>query len=884
MITSTVAQIASRLLFRGFGISDSSQALAAGLAACDTTICLDEAHLAEPFRQTVEAIRERRREETGAQLGLPGLRAITITATPCHDEDASRVIELEDADRARPDLAQRLTGPKWATLIGPSGTTDRERVEELVAATLAHVRAGADSVACVVNSVRRAREVHKQLAGALGEEEDEPVLALLIGPQRPADRAEFLHLHGPKLFARAGGEARLVCVATQTFEVGLDADVEAMVTESASATALIQRLGRLNRRGDRVGRATIVRDEGSWLYGEDEPAAWTWLREREHDGTVNVSVTALAGTPEPPRPAGPRRAAPDLTEAIVDALACPARSLGAWQDVAVEAFWRPGDERRADVALCWRADLRPALTDRDADGYRATLLELVPPQRAELLTLTINAARAVLAAQVPGAGSAGAAARLALADADVEGETPAVRLPDPASHAPGVPFLVMRGDELWRGALEGGADDVVRPGEIRPGDVIVMPARIGALRAPEVFPRTDVAGDVRPLPSREPDGAERAPALPAPVRITPEALRAAVPDKPLTGSTWREVAARCARVHERLSSARDATARAQLVDDLVTSLSALLPEHGGLGRLPVPVSDPAWHVVLHQLEFDSGGVPVFDPGDDAYDADDEPEVDVNDEQPGVEAEDKPDRRDPTAVGRALETAWVLVPTAAHDRESLRYDEPPTIEAHACAVRAQLERYVERIDLPEPTRAALVLAAAAHDHGKADPRMQAYFRRGVNDFGAKPIAKSTFGTSNPVVNRIARRLSGYPRRWRHEIASVAVLEDALASGRIAIEGISLDALDRPLALDAGAGHHGCGYPLPPVPGEGALPRSFHIDAAGVAGSARGDGQDGWGDGAWLVRSLDVRARYGAWGVTYLEGLLILADRVVSRRGQ
>jgi CRISPR-associated endonuclease/helicase Cas3 len=45
LITSTIAQVGSRLLFRGYGVGERSLALEAALAGVDCNICLDEAHL-----------------------------------------------------------------------------------------------------------------------------------------------------------------------------------------------------------------------------------------------------------------------------------------------------------------------------------------------------------------------------------------------------------------------------------------------------------------------------------------------------------------------------------------------------------------------------------------------------------------------------------------------------------------------------------------------------------------------------------------------------------------------------------------------------------------------------------------------------------------------
>jgi CRISPR-associated endonuclease/helicase Cas3 len=884
VITSTIAQIGSRLLFRGYGVGRRSLAIEAGLAACDTTICLDEAHLAEPFRETVEAICGHR-EASERGLALPGLRTITLTATP--SRDAGDAITLEDGDRLA--LGSRFTGQKRAVLVEPvPGEGEAAQVKRLVAAAACYVQEGSATVACVVNTVRRARAVFDLLCKELG---DEAEIALLIGPQRPADRDRMLKQHWGALFEGTVGTRPLVCVATQTFEVGLDADVAAMVTESASATALVQRLGRLNRRGTIFGQATIVRDTGSWLYAEEEPVAWEWLQGLvADDGAIDVSVAALAEHP-PPQPSRTPYAA-TLTSEVVELLAQTAPSPGAWREPDPDVFLRgPEAKPVAEVALCWRSDLRPDRVGKEFDHYRSMLLKLVPPQRQELLTLSLTAARALLAARYPERrDQAASAAKAALLEADVEDSMRETSLPDPRRSHGMVPFVVLRGQEVHSGTLNSakagrnGAEEdeasAISPSAIRAGDIVILPTSAGGADdnglAP-LQPRDEPASDV--APDRQPYGD------PVPVRLTPEAL-AGVGEMQIEPKRWERIAAACRKVEEAIVKMSGQAARAQRVDRLIEQLRTpgLLAEHEGLGLLaPGYPKRDGWTVMLRSVTAaDADGAPHLaeadlgaDEVDDALDA----------EAPEADLDEAPPADDSTTEVRSPERVWVLVPIQTENAESDERRlgderEPPTIDQHARAVGEEVRECAERLRSAPALTTALVLAARAHDHGKADARTQAFYRRGVHALAAMPIAKSEFGTHDPRTAGIAASLAGMPKHQRHEIASVAVLEDALASGALEME---LDGVDRDLALHVVGVHHGFGRPVPEVPEGGRPPQSFEIDAAGVAGRATGDGRDGWANGAWLERFWRVFERYGPWGGAYLEALLMLSDRVVSARG-
>jgi CRISPR-associated endonuclease/helicase Cas3 len=845
VITSTVAQIGSRLLFRGYGVGERSLALEAGLAAVDTTICLDEAHLAEPFRQTVDAIRAIRGRET---TGLPGMRAITLTATPVAGLADADVHSIGDADRAA--LGKRLTGEKLARLLEPASERPADQIAALLDAVEKHLDAGASTIACVVNTVRTAIEVE----AAISRRRPDAVRALLIGPQRPADREQLLEQHRGRLFDRTPADTPLVCVATQTFEVGLDADVDALVTQSASATSIVQRLGRLNRAGVGRGLATIVRDTQSPLYAEDEPRAWQWLRSlARSDGTIDVSVAALLDDHTRPAPAR-SPAAPDLTREVVELLVQTAPRPARIADPDVEVFLRGAEEQAStDVGLCWRCDLRIDDDSPSGRSYRQALLRLVPPRPEEIVTVSIAKAHALLRALRAPRTQLAALVKAGLDAPDVEGgDGGAVPIDVMTSgrEDPGAParLVVLRGREQFEVSLDGSGDPKqdLRLRDVRPGDVLVLAASAGGYANGALAPASrsaveDVAADLR--------AAAGATVSPTALRLSDEVLGAA-------GLDSRRIL--------RLAQRCDAAHGGAGVDELCGLLGPPGERIRAQGALELRrlTDDAERH--LGDLDDDADGLALFDDLDE--------EGGAGDEQPLFEGEVRADR-----------SAFVLLGRPTITREELRPsgERPPTLDDHATAVAERATGFVARSGLPERVAAAIVLAARAHDHGKGDPRFQTFFRGGVPAFLDAPIAKSVFGTADVQASRAARAAAGLPGGLRHEIASVAALAEAVANGDVADMP---DDVDVELALHLVATHHGLGRPVPRVPSPSASgPRQFAVRAAGISATARGDAVEGWEAGAWLRRFLAVVDRYGPWGSAYLEALLMLSDRTVSGEG-
>ncbi|WP_067854071.1 type I-G CRISPR-associated helicase/endonuclease Cas3g [Nocardia shimofusensis] len=452
VITMTAHQAVSRALFRGFGVSPAMAPVHAALLGVDSLILLDEPHLSVAALSTLRALKE---HQQAHELSVPTGKTVQIGATVPPIPDGT-VHRITDADSADPVAARRLAAPKTLTLH-PCGGTDKNTEDALVRAARTVLTMTEGSIAVVVNTVDMARKVHAALTSGRNPVVSEEDALLVTSRIRKYERK---HQDG----RLTGDLMPRLLVATQTVEAGIDFSVQMLVTEVCDWQALIQRLGRLNRRGEfDTATAHVVIPEkprpGTMaVYGEGPATGLGELLTSLGSGThlspvalADIAAEHAAAVERATRPTPP---VPTLIRELLPTIA-HSRPVPA-ADLTVQRYITgiPDTERVTDVTVLWRHSLDPELA------------RWMPPDPGEVVTVPVAAVNALIADRVP----RGKPRAAVIAD---DGESAFESTSSSAWTVPRsqpAPVLVSDG-KTWVGAYS--------DRDITPGATIILPSNIG---------------------------------------------------------------------------------------------------------------------------------------------------------------------------------------------------------------------------------------------------------------------------------------------------------------------------------------------------------------------------------------------------------------------
>lgn len=844
VVVSTVDQIGSRLLFRGYGVSDTMKSLHAGLVGADALYLIDEAHLSRPFVETIESIfgvgdgEAAPLQDRGA---IAPFHVVTLSATPGAVARDEAPFALSGKDWDHKTLAPRLKASKIAELVAVD--VDSEKVafaDALAQRAWEHsvFSGGSANVTCVVvNRVRRARQVFqnldKQVANASDlepESADARSVVLLTGRTRPLDRDRILKKVADGMRAPLEGVVRrpLIVVATQCVEAGADFDFDALVSEVAPLDCLRQRFGRLNRTGRPItARASILaavdqvgaRAEDP-IYGRALATTWRLLGENgrksksgvELDFGINATSRWLPGASEIGEYLAPVTRGLVVLPAFVDRWS--RTSPVPADDPEVSLFLHGPRSGPPDIQIVWRSDIEyepgSKKTNEELETEWMNRVSACPPSSLETLSVPYWEALRWLAGEARGD------------VADVEG-APVEAL---ASDFVQDRVLVWCGKgDAWtrllvpnrrRGSELGDAPAANRArNRLRPGDTIVVPASRGGCDDWGWNPTSKVAVEDLAVEANETHRRRHV------LRVSDLILRLALDGDEAAPSKRRALNA----FVKQSSDWTDKEVRQHIGD---------LPEE------------------LRQEWFEEK------PPDDDIEVIRAEGGSLKDAVMALVYESS--KANETLSGDGAGRA------ATEDDDSVRGARRQVpLRDHSNGVRQFAREFADRAGLGHELVDDLGLAAFMHDAGKAHPNFKSWLYGGDSFLaeGGEPLAKSGRARLPPG----ARERAQLPPGARHEAASLLLAVEHPAFRQ---------AHDPELVLWLIGTHHGYGRPFFT---EAEWPRAgddFLVDLGDGEVRSRPAPKFAELQSEWLDLRVRMHEKYGPWGLARLEAILRLAD--------
>jgi CRISPR-associated endonuclease/helicase Cas3 len=272
IIIGTVDLIGSALLFSGYRAGFKTRPLHAGLLGQDSLLVLDEAHLSKPFEKLVTSISKFQQGQ-----GTP-MKVIRMSATSGNPVDDDSPFTLMPSDLDDATIKERFEAPKRLTV---ESAVEKAQLNAKLANAAIRLATDVANIGKRIVVFVRSPDDAKTIAGLIRDHEikcednsgKKPktvkttpfghLVEILTGTMRGLERDELIETPILKRFLDGdicpSDEANQHCVfliSTSAGEVGFDLNADHMVCDTAPFDSMIQRLGRVNRRGK--GDAAIV--------------------------------------------------------------------------------------------------------------------------------------------------------------------------------------------------------------------------------------------------------------------------------------------------------------------------------------------------------------------------------------------------------------------------------------------------------------------------------------------------------------------------------------------------------------------------------------------------------------------------------------------------
>ncbi|MGA3115760.1 MAG: type I-U CRISPR-associated helicase/endonuclease Cas3 [Syntrophobacteraceae bacterium] len=281
IIVGTIDMIGSKLLFCGYGDRRYHRPYHAGLIGQDALIVHDEAHLTPAFSKLLGSIAEAQICESRP------VRVLELSATTIGNN--GKVFSLEEEDEGDEIVQRRLDAQK--RLNFPSEVGKNEFIKKMAELAKRH-EVTSSKVLIYVRSPEPAQKIAYELGKKLGKP-SRPRIRLLTGTMRGYERDRLVQ-KDPVYRAFLKHDLKVpetvYLVSTSAGEVGIDLDADHLVSDLTTLDSMIQRLGRVNRRGgeERVAVVDIVEQKAEEKEGKEK-------KESRFDQAAKVTLAVLRG-------------------------------------------------------------------------------------------------------------------------------------------------------------------------------------------------------------------------------------------------------------------------------------------------------------------------------------------------------------------------------------------------------------------------------------------------------------------------------------------------------------------------------------------------------------------------------------------------------------